>query len=274
MTIPNIRYLYFYNQTASTFNYLVTSANTISYDNTEYNFERFKFKKAQFNQKRVIDGKGSYYSKQFDITIEDIASDRLAAIEDKKLVAIFYDTNGNTFITGFEQPYIFSKQESKVNDDSNLIEFSLVQNSYSPFRNINSSITGGTVVTPPSGSTPTYPAFYYGKISSGGAIAGANKPTIVEATILAGTLVNTNSSGTISITFNSSSDDYSWFAIPAISPNRTTWYVDSDNNGVVGGPIGMGGNLFPDSAPITVGGVSYKLYCSNWQTEIISMSFF
>lgn len=120
-----------------------------------------------------------------------------------------------------------------------------------------------------------YP-YFYGKTASGGAASGANRPTATAAFVTGGTKVLASSTDTISISFNSTSDDYIWFAIPSTSTSKTAWYVDTLNNGSIGGSVSPGGNLFPtfDSVSVTTvlwAGVSYKVYISNYQTTAISM---
>lgn len=142
--------------------------------------------------------------------------------------------------------------------------------------------TGGTYSTPlPSGSTSLvtititgiFP-YFYGTVASGGVAAGVNRPSATAALISGGTKVVASSSGTISINFNSTSDDYIWFAIPTASTSKTKWYVDELNNGDIGGVVGVAGNLFPDfDSVVNVGtvywsGETYKLYISNYQTEV------
>lgn len=119
--------------------------------------------------------------------------------------------------------------------------------------------------------TGIYP-YYYGKVASGNVAAGVNRPSGTVALITGGTKVVCTSNSTVCVDFNSTSDDYIWFATPTASTTKTCWYVDSANNGTIGGCTSVGGNLFPD--PITVSGVSngcwsgqsYKLYISNYQT--------
>lgn len=116
-----------------------------------------------------------------------------------------------------------------------------------------------------------YP-YFYGIYASGGVAAGSNRPTPSAAMIIGGTKVVGVSTGTICINFNSTSDDYIWFAIPTASTAKTKWYVSALNNGDIGGSVSAGGNLFPD--PETVSGVtttcwngqSYEMYLSNYQT--------
>lgn len=141
---------------------------------------------------------------------------------------------------------------------------------------------GGDFSTPlASGSTSVsnttitgiYP-YFYGKVASGGAIPGDNRPVANNALVTGGTKVVASSTGTITINFNSTSDDYLWFATPSSSTSKTVWYVDGLNNGSIGGGVSAGGNLFPalDTVSVTTvfwSGINYKVYISNYQTEVL-----
>jgi len=124
--------------------------------------------------------------------------------------------------------------------------------------------------------TGLYP-YFYGKVGSCGSAAGANRPTPTVSLITGGTKIVASSVGTINVTFNSSSDDYIWFAIPNASASKTKWYVDALNNGTIGGVVSAGGNLFPAENSVTgVGtiywsGQTYKLYISNYQSASTSV---
>lgn len=151
----------------------------------------------------------------------------------------------------------------------------------------------------PSGCTSTcsriitgiYP-WYWGTFTCVAA-AGVGRPSAccIKDIITGGTegsdyckVVGT-STGTLDVTFNSTSDDYIWFATPVASCTKTCWYVNALNNGTIGGGIGAGCNLFP--APDTsitdmcscdgywgagtpFGGQQYKIYVSNYQNEALS----
>jgi hypothetical protein len=123
-----------------------------------------------------------------------------------------------------------------------------------------------------------YP-YYYGKVASGGCVFGVNRPTPNKYLVTGGTKVVSDSTGTIYINFGSTSDDYVWFATPIETANKTCWYVNTLNNGVIGGSVSVGGNLFPSGA--TVSDVAstiwanvgcsphgYKVYVSNYQTTL------
>lgn len=134
----------------------------------------------------------------------------------------------------------------------------------------------------PAGSVNTSRAFtgiypwFYGTVASGGAPSGSNRPTATAALVSGGTKMTTSSTGTILVNFNSTSDDYIWFAIPQASTSKTRWFIDALNNGNIGGVVSPGGNLFPAEEIVT--GVNspdtpsrwnnqtYKVYISNYQS--------
>jgi hypothetical protein len=85
------------------------------------------------------------------------------------------------------------------------------------------------------------------------------------------------STGTINTVFNSTSDEYIWFATPNASNTKTCWYIDATNKGTIGGTVSAGGNLFPDpdtsitnmcSCDGRWDGQQYKIYVSNFQTSV------
>jgi len=118
-----------------------------------------------------------------------------------------------------------------------------------------------------------YP-WFYGTVASGGAPSGSNRPGSDQALINSGTKSVSNSNGTLTVSYNSTSDDYIWFAIPSTSTSKTKWYVDALNNGSIGGAV----NLFPDFDSVSIdsptvlwNGVSYKIYVSNYQSSVSSI---
>lgn len=122
------------------------------------------------------------------------------------------------------------------------------------------------------GVNSIYP-YFYGKVASGGAAPGLNRPVANQALINSGTKVLASSTGAITINFDTTSDQYGWFAIPNISPSRSTWYVSALNTGPIGGAVSSGGNLFPNPDVISIDsptalwtGVSYKVYIFNYQS--------
>jgi hypothetical protein len=96
---------------------------------------------------------------------------------------------------------------------------------------------------------------------------GTKKVTnvISSADVAAGTKTVASASGTLPIIFNSASDDYIWFAVPAGTPVKTCWYVNGTNNGCIGGV----NNLFATCCNVAVTsaqgcwtGCSYMVYTS------------
>lgn len=120
-----------------------------------------------------------------------------------------------------------------------------------------------------------YP-YFYGKVASGGAAPGVNRPLSNQALINSGTKVVASSAGTITVNFNSTSDDYIWFAVPASQPLKTSWFVNIINNGPIGGAVMVGGNLFPAPDLVSINsptalwaGVNYNIYVSNYQSAVV-----
>ena len=124
-----------------------------------------------------------------------------------------------------------------------------------------------------------YP-YFYGKVTYTGA-TGVCRPTPTSALVIGGTKVVADSTGIISINFNSTSDDYIFFAIPSGSI-KTCWYVNALNNGAIGGVVNAGGNLFPNYNSVSVvcglwtnvcGGSphTYNVYISNYQSAVSTL---
>jgi hypothetical protein len=99
----------------------------------------------------------------------------------------------------------------------------------------------------------------------------------VASTIQSGgsTKVVASSTGNITISFLTSGSKYLWFATPATSATKTTWFISSLNSGSIGGPS----NLFASASTTTVtspnsywSGISYKIYISNYDTDTESDS--
>jgi hypothetical protein len=118
-----------------------------------------------------------------------------------------------------------------------------------------------------------YP-YYWGIYSSGSSPAGVNRPAATNDLVTGGTKVLASSDGELNLNFNSTSDDYLWFAIPSTSTSKTCWDVDIFNNGEIGGGVSVGCNLFPDFDSVSVcsvqncwNDVSYKVYVSNYQSS-------
>ena len=115
--------------------------------------------------------------------------------------------------------------------------------------------------------TSIYP-YFYGK--SNGAI------TADQSLIDSGTKVVASSSGTISITYNSASDEKIWFAIPSTSTSKTVWYVTALNNGSIGGDENFIGSLEIveiDSPSSLWNDVDYKIYIANYPSVVNTIEF-
>ena len=128
--------------------------------------------------------------------------------------------------------------------------------------------------------------WFYGTFASGGAVAGANRPSPDQTLINSGTKMLGNTNGTLIVpSFGASGDDYVWFAIPSTATAKTIWYVNALSNGGIGGVVSPGGNLFP--SPTTDGainipinsptglwsGVNYDIYIANKQQAATYMEF-
>lgn len=114
--------------------------------------------------------------------------------------------------------------------------------------------------------TAIYP-YFRGKVS------GGSKPTANQALIDSGTKVVSGSNGTITVSFASDATDWIWFAIPQTSTSKTKWYVDAINNGDIWTPSDLFGAedlVSIDSPTLLWNGVTYKIYVSNYQTEVVS----
>lgn len=113
--------------------------------------------------------------------------------------------------------------------------------------------------------------YYWGVCTCPGG-AGCNRPVASCAMVLSGTKVLASSSSSIAINFNSTSDDYLWFAVPSTVTDKVCWCVSALNNGSIGGGVSPACNLFPapdSSIPVTTAcwsGCNYDVYISNKQT--------
>ena len=148
-------------------------------------------------------------------------------------------------------------------------------------------LAAGTTPIPPNACAicGIYP-YFYGKIASGGAPAGSNRPTptTICSCIIALDLskatgyIPFDSTGTITINWNSTPDDYIWFATPNNPLPKTKWAdtVVVVNNGNIGGAVSAGGNLFPalcnvnSISTVCWAGQTYSVYISNYQTKAIN----
>jgi hypothetical protein len=131
---------------------------------------------------------------------------------------------------------------------------------------------GGTLAQLGLCSAPVQPtSFYYGKINSPGSSPVLPSPGDID--IFSGSLVeNQDATGSINIPFASAVDDYIWFAIPASVSTKTNWFVDGLNQGDIGGAVSRFGNLFPSPYATTQGLQDFKLYISNYRTNLSTIT--
>lgn len=139
---------------------------------------------------------------------------------------------------------------------------------------IDFEVGGGPIpTTSTTTSTTTINPFtwYYGTFSAPGGVVPI--PDENDIDISTGTLVTAvNPSGPIIVPFNSANDDFLWFAIPVTAGTKSNWYVDTLNQGLIGGPANQFGNLFPDPITITYNTVSMYLYISTARTDVVQMT--
>jgi len=137
--------------------------------------------------------------------------------------------------------------------------------------NFSTPLAAGTTGAVSNTITGIYPWFY-------GTVAGATRPTPNQALIDSGDINKqvTSSVGTISVGNFNATGEWIWFAIPNISTSKTKWEGSNSpsNNGLIGGAVSGGGNLFPDPDVINIdsptslwSGINYKIYISNFQTS-------
>ena len=112
-----------------------------------------------------------------------------------------------------------------------------------------------------------YPYFYGWTNSS---VSAANIATSIQNG--SATKVVASSAGSISVPYNASAQ-YIWFATPATSATKSTWFVTSLNTGSIGGS----GNLFASAVVVNVtsssnywSNIPYKIYISNYATTLNS----
>jgi hypothetical protein len=138
--------------------------------------------------------------------------------------------------------------------------------------NFGSPLAAGTTSTDSVSHTGIFP-YFFGTVASGGAPAGSNRPTINNDLVTGGTKVVASANGTVTVNFNSSSDDYIFLAVPASTPLKVTRFNSALDFDTIGGPVG-GGSVFPDPVTISVNspdgfwsGESFEVYLSNRQQE-------
>lgn len=114
-----------------------------------------------------------------------------------------------------------------------------------------------------------YP-IYYGKLT------GSTRPAVTNALVTTCCIAksNVNSTGTVTVSFNSASNEYTWLAIPASSTSKTCWYVNALDNGPINNSPS---DKYPDECVLDItsaegcwSSISYKVYMSGAVGEISS----
>lgn len=117
--------------------------------------------------------------------------------------------------------------------------------------------------------TGIYP-YYYGKLTSG------SRPTVTNALITTNCMAKCvlSSTSTVTVTFNSASNEYTWVAIPQVSTSKTCWYVNALDNGLINNSPS---DKYPDECIIAItsaegcwASINYKVYMSGAVGEISS----
>jgi hypothetical protein len=112
-----------------------------------------------------------------------------------------------------------------------------------------------------------YP-IYYGKLTSG------SRPTPDNTLITTGCIAKpaVNSTGTVTVTFSSAANEYTWLAIPSTSTSKTCWYVNALDNGLINDSPS---DKYPDEQVVSVtsaegcwSSINYKVYMSGAVGEI------
>jgi len=144
---------------------------------------------------------------------------------------------------------------------------------------LNSAGSGATFTTTctcnplPAGSTPnitrtinaTYP-YFYGKITDTG-----SRPAVTNALVISGNKVVYPSTGTVTVSFNSNTNEYTWIAIPTIcGTTKKCWYVNALDNGFMN--RGCVSDKYPDECVfcVTCGSwcINYMVYMSGTVGQI------
>ncbi len=199
---------------------------------------------------------------------------------------IWTSSNGSNFASGSilirDVTNSVNLTTSLVNDGSEVVNIGNISNTVpivQSWRIKGDSTNMDSILSPLYNVISIYP-YFYGKVASGGGSAGANRPTSNQSLINSGNKVVADSNGTITVTYNSTSDDYIWFAIPMSSTTKTKWYVDALNNGNIGGAVSSGGNLFPTSDLIQINSptslwsnIYYKVFIANYQSAVGTIQF-
>jgi hypothetical protein len=133
-SLPQIQRLFLAEINTSSIEYFITTGSTIVLPNS-ITFRELSFEQANYSEKRSADAKGTYYSKTFELTISNLASQ--VNLEGKNLVVLFLDTNGFLWITGHESAFTISKKDGQTGGSESKYDLAISQKSYSPIQSID-----------------------------------------------------------------------------------------------------------------------------------------
>jgi hypothetical protein len=122
--------------------------------------------------------------------------------------------------------------------------------------------------SPPSPPSPISDTWYYGTLTQTGSNLTLDDPNVIDMSTGIARTNPSPSSITIPISFNSGINDFNWFAIPKSFDVKTFWYVDIINQGTIGGPPSLLGNLFPDPYDKVYNDIEFNLYITYQRTPI------
>lgn len=104
-----------------------------------------------------------------------------------------------------------------------------------------------------------YP-YYFGKLTC------AIRPSVTNDLVTGGTKCLASSTSTVTIDFDSASNEYTWLAIPSVSTSKICWYVNALDNGKINNSPS---DKYPDECEISVSSgqgcwtnINYKVYMS------------
>lgn len=127
--------------------------------------------------------------------------------------------------------------------------------------NYSSALPAGATGNASCTITGIYP-YYFGKLTSG------SRPAVTNALVTTGCIAKCvlSSTGTVTVSFNSSASEYTWLAIPQTSTSKTCWYVNALDNGAVNQAPS---NKYPDECQLLItsaegcwASICYKVYMS------------
>ena len=125
--------------------------------------------------------------------------------------------------------------------------------------NYCSPLVAGATVGVSASLSGIYP-YYYGKL------VGGSRPAVTNTIVTGGTKVVADSNGTVTVSFNSNSSEYTWLAIPQSSVSKTCWYVNALDNGCINTAPS---DKYPDECIFSIcsgqgcwTGINYKVYMS------------